>query len=62
MNIYSHLLSAALFAALSVYAYIKVRNHHAMIRVGDILGFVAFFFGVTLCLSLSALFPHYIKS
>jgi adiponectin receptor len=56
VNVYSHLLGAALFATLSIYVYVRVRNRHVTIQVGDILGFAAFFFGVTLCLSLSASF------
>ena len=56
VNIYSHLLGAVLFATLPTYVYVRVRNRHATIQIGDIFGFAAFFFGLTLCLSLSASF------
>jgi len=55
VNIYSHLLGAVLFAALPIYVCVKVRNH-AIVQVGDIIGFAAFFFGATLCFFLSASF------
>jgi adiponectin receptor len=56
VNIYSHLLGAALFAILPLYVYARARNYYAIIQVGDIIGFTTFFFGVTLCFSLSASF------
>jgi adiponectin receptor len=56
VNIYSHLLGAVLFAALPIYVCVKVRNNHAIVQVGDIIGFAAFFFGATLCFFLSASF------
>jgi adiponectin receptor len=56
VNIYSHLLGAVLFAILAIYVYARIRNHHAAIQVGDIIGFATFFFGVILCFFLSASF------
>ena len=56
MNIYSHLLSAVLFIALLIYICVKVRNNHAIVQVGDIIGFAAFFFRATLYFFLSASF------
>ena len=55
VNIYSHLLGAVLFAALPIYVCVKVRNH-AIVQVGDIIGFAVFFFGATFCFFLSAFF------
>jgi adiponectin receptor len=56
VNIYSHLLGAALFATLSICVYVEIRNHHIAIQVGDVLVFAAFFLGVVLCFSFSGLF------
>jgi adiponectin receptor len=56
VNIYSHLLGAALLATLSVCVYVEIRSHHIAIQVGDVLVFAAFFLGVVLCFSFSGLF------
>jgi adiponectin receptor len=56
VNIYSHLLGAVIFATLPIYVCVKVRKNHAIVQVGDIIGFAAFFFGATLCFFLSASF------
>jgi len=55
VNIYSHLLNTVIFTTLPIYVCVKVRNH-AIVQVGDIIGFAAFFFGATLCFFLSASF------
>ncbi|KAH8724191.1 hemolysin-III related-domain-containing protein, partial [Phaeosphaeriaceae sp. PMI808] len=56
VNIYSHLLGAALFTILPIYVYARARSHHAAIQIGDIIGFAAFFFRFVLCFSLSVSF------
>jgi adiponectin receptor len=56
VNIYSYLLGAALFATLSIWVYVKIRNNHIAIQVSDVLVFAAFFLGVILCFSFSGLF------
>ncbi|KAH6705252.1 mPR-typeG-protein-coupled receptor [Leptodontidium sp. MPI-SDFR-AT-0119] len=53
VNIYSYLLGAVLFVILVIYMYARVHNYHAATQIGDIIGFVTFFFGVILCFSLS---------
>jgi adiponectin receptor len=56
VNIYSHLLGAALFATLSICVYVEIRNYYVTIQVGDVLIFAAFFLGVVLCFSFLGLF------
>jgi adiponectin receptor len=56
VNIYSHLLGAVLFAILSIFVCVEIRNHYAVIQVGDVLVFAAFFLGVVLCFSFSGFF------
>jgi len=45
-----------LFATLSIYVYIEIRNHYIAIQVSNVLVFAAFFLGVVLCFSFSGLF------
>jgi adiponectin receptor len=56
MNIYSHLLGVVLFVVLLIYIYVKLRYSYTIVKVGDIVGFILFFFGATLCFFLSACF------
>jgi adiponectin receptor len=56
VNIYSHFLGAALFAILSIFVCVEIRNYYAVIQVSDVLVFAAFFLGVVLCFSFSGFF------
>ncbi|KAH8650259.1 hemolysin-III related-domain-containing protein [Tricladium varicosporioides] len=56
LNIYSHMLGAALFATLSICVYVEIHNRHTAIQVGDVLVFAVFFLGVVLCFSFSGIF------
>jgi len=56
MNIYSYLLSIALFATLLIYIYIEIRNYYIIIQVSNILVFIVFFLGVVLYFSFLGLF------
>ncbi|PVH69404.1 hemolysin-III related family protein [Cadophora sp. DSE1049] len=56
VNIYSHLLGAALFATLSICVYVEIHNYYVVIQVGDVLVFAAFFLGMVLCFSFSGFF------
>jgi adiponectin receptor len=56
VNIYSHLLGAALFATRSICVYIEIHNYYVVIQVSDVFVFAAFFLGVVLYFSFSGLF------
>ena len=55
VNIFSHLLGAALFFSLPVIVYNTIRDRYDSASTGDILVFSTFFFGVAICFLLSAL-------
>ncbi|KAI9148063.1 ADIPOR-like receptor IZH2 [Paramyrothecium foliicola] len=56
VNIWSHLVGAALAAAASLYLYTVVRPRYASARPDDVAVFACFFGGAVLCLGMSATF------
>lgn len=53
VNIYSHLLGAAMFSAAGVIIFTAVKPRYETASVPDILAFGCFFLGAALCLGMS---------
>ncbi|KAF8852882.1 HlyIII-domain-containing protein [Acephala macrosclerotiorum] len=54
VNIYSHLLGAAMFSSIGVVLYTSIKPRYESAAPADILAFGCFFAGAALCLGMSA--------
>lgn len=56
VNIWTHLLGAVVFFCSALYIYLTIHPRYASASGSDVLVFVCFFGGATLCLGMSATF------
>ena len=54
VSIYSHILGAALFAGLPYWIYTEILLRYPQATFADVIVFSTFFYGVAICLALSA--------